>query len=412
MIRMIMLSIVNLFLQTKTMIRIRTVFKCIHQIQKRHHSFVGLPFKISHSDAENICKANQSVFEQKSNTHNNLIITKNMKSNDQVKECYIPFYSACIKSVESTFSGQYGIERQETVTRYVIVNKVVVPREEIETVTDWYDVTGKLDPVDYPFGRIETQVYAGFAFPKKHIEPLMRKQEVAQAEQLTDRELLIDHGDKYRKPEQRIIYPHDMASSMATQKMLENIESLEHQRAEQYVKNKYNADRARIDKINVNHAGSELVLKSYHLPAYVKTVVQDNDIINYKVVDGYTGQYCGDIAFSASRLFFVGGTIGAGIGIIPAIAITGNVPGLAAIVSMLISRMALSGIISGFSSSFLGKYLQRYRRKSTESQIQQSIEQNKLFPTSEEDMIRCREVEEFNKTNLDYDHRFKYFDKN
>lgn len=357
----------------------------------RKYPFIGLPFKYSQSEAENIFDTNTSFFEK---NIKNLIPDPRKR---EVKKYFIPFYSADIRSVNTTYTARYGINKNKTITYYILVGNVMAPCECIETYTVWYTMSDVLTPTNYSIGTSETQIYAGFAFPNQHIDTLMRKQDVAHINNLTDQELL----------DNPVMYPHDMASSMAKKLINDSIETLERVRAEQFVKNKYGTNHVVIEHIDVNIDTNDFILKSYHLPAFVKSISDsDNKIVNYKFVDGYTGKYHGgDIVLSESKLFGLGTVVGlVGFPVLSGLSVS-------AMTLTIFSRMILSGILSGLSSSILGKIMHRYKRKSTENQILQSIEQNKTYTMSEEDLMRCQEAEKFNKDNIDYVHRFKYLNK-
>lgn len=381
-----------------------------YSIPTRKFSFVGLPFTISRQDAERILVNNRGILEESVNNKSTDLTLYDSKR--AIRECFIPFHSADIKNIQTTFSGQYGIDHTEWVWIYTYnpSTKSMQSSYVPQTVTNWYSVTGTLDPTDYPFGVTDTQIYAGFKYPRKHIESTLTKSKVIQIDKLTE-EMLCNGASKQR----RIVYPHDMTISFALEKIFNNVHYLENTRVDKYIRRKYNADHVKISDISVHHDKADIKLKSYHLPAYIYCFDQINsytgsNVIICKIVDGYTGKYDGDKALSTTKLFLLGSLIG--VGAVPLF--FGIVPTTALTLGSLIGRMIFGGLLTGIPVSFLGKLRQSYKYEKDKVNANHDDEHNHSFQETDDDIKRCREAEQFNIGNADYNDtnqdRYRYVD--
>lgn len=69
-------------------------------------TFDGLPFTVTHNEAVKIISSNKKILEDT----NSQELTMH-DSNNNVKECFIPFHSASVFGIKSSYSGNYGIDR-------------------------------------------------------------------------------------------------------------------------------------------------------------------------------------------------------------------------------------------------------------------------------------------------------------
>lgn len=139
--------------------------------------FKGLQFKISREEAIKIITKNTGIFEKTSNPKITIALT--IYKGNLIEEKFVPFHSANITGLETSFHGEYGIDRWETYTYYAYdaALKMVVPKTSVRVVTDWYSTSGGLNKIDYPFGYKKTQIYAGFKYPRKYIEYVLANEE-------------------------------------------------------------------------------------------------------------------------------------------------------------------------------------------------------------------------------------------
>jgi hypothetical protein len=87
----------------------------------RHYTtqFTGAQFKIEYQKALSLLVKNTTWFE-KNNTPSTSVI---LKPDINVSARYLPFHTADIQNLKSTFQGQYGIDRMESYIYYVSTGK-------------------------------------------------------------------------------------------------------------------------------------------------------------------------------------------------------------------------------------------------------------------------------------------------
>jgi hypothetical protein len=359
-------------------------------LSRNFSNFVGLPFTISRDDANKTFFENKRFLEKSTNDKNkkDLIL---YDPNNTVKECYVPFHSADISNIQSSFSGRYGIDRTEWYWTIEYNGKHWVPVQKSRTVTDWWTTTGTIGICNYPFGTSDTQIYAGFKYPRRQIESVLIKNDITKINTLTDA-MLVD-PDKKR----RIVYPHDMNVSFALEKIMHKLYLLEKNRASNYILKKHNADHAEVNDLNIHLEIAIIVLKSYHLPAYIYSYTQD-EIALHKIVDGYSGVYNGDYALSPIKLFILGSLIGAAIPLF----------GTTLPAATVIGRMLLSGVLTGTPVSLFGWYRHIARSRTDTAEINDDVEHNKSFQETDEDIKRRKDAEQFNGSSFNDDDRYRY----
>ena len=338
--------------------------------------FKGLPFNITNSEATKILTENRKLLERSNNNESKDIIP--IDYNTTFKECFIPFHSADISNVSSSFSGKYGIDRIEWYP--VIINGKLKMQTRI--VTDWYLMSGKLSFTDYPLGTHGTQIYAGFEYPKDKIKSIFISDKVANIAQLNNNML---HDEKKKRRE---IQPHDMTISYAIEKIVGAIHSYETSRAEYMTLKKYNADRCRIENLIIHLEDADIKLKSYHLPAFIYTYTE-NECKLHKFVNGHTGEYEGEHVLSPIKLFFLGGLLGASA--VPFLAAGTMMTGAA-----LAGRMVLGYMATGIPSAVFARYKHVFRNSSINRDKREYIEHNKSYQETEDDINRRNDALNFN----------------
>ena len=110
---------------------------------------------------------------------------------------------------------------------------------------------------------------------------------------------------------------------------------------------------------------------------------------------------------STTKLFLLGGLIGAGIPLLAGI-------GGGITIGGLIGRMIFSGIITGAPISFFGKWYQAYKYERSKAEAETDGNYNGSFQETDEDVKRQRDAERFNQGNENYynndNDRFRFVD--
>ncbi len=118
--------------------------------------------------------------------------------------------------------------------------------------------------IDYPLGTKQTQIYAGFIYPRGLIE----------------RTLPLDNLSELQPVVSDSVYhPHEMNSRLY---------DLEIARITKYIYKLYSADHVEITSLNMNLETAKINLISYFIPAYI---YQTNlyGLVKYKIINGYAG---------------------------------------------------------------------------------------------------------------------------
>ncbi|VBB19052.1 DnaJ-like subfamily C member 3 [Yasminevirus sp. GU-2018] len=359
-----------------------SIESAIYSFGRRYKStFVGLPFKLSQEDANRVVLDNKKFLEDFKVSEARALIPYEQSS--APKECFVPFHGADISNVRSSYVGKYGIDRTEyyIAFEYNAALKMTVPVTRSRTVTDWYNTSGTLKQTSYPFGSYDTQVYAGFSYPRKEIENALKKENVVEIAPLTER-MLRDSKNK-----RRIVHPHDMTISFAIEKMINKLHKRETYRAEQEILKKHDADHAEVNDLQIHIEDADIKLKSYYLPAFVYKTIKD-DVPMYKFVDGFNGKYEGQYALSPLKTFLVGSLVG--MGIAPFI-------GGPATVVVLLGRVILGGLASGVPSGLYAKYRHVYKQYKDDTAKEEAQDHNGSFQETDDDVRRRQDAEQFNE---------------
>lgn len=258
----------------------------ILRVQTRSYAkILSYPYNISTQQACHKFINYKGIFEKIDDTNINALI-ENKKN--KLRKVYLPFHTAQFRNVRTRFSGRYGIETSSV--NYIYRNGQRV-KNTVYT-TEWHYITNEVsNPVNYPFGMPELQIYADFKYSKYMVEKAFR---VSDFNGLVD----LDTNEE--------VDVHNMNISKALQQMINFVKENEEYR----IKNMLNADFV---EIKIDLLLDNIDLMSYHMPAYVCYI--DDKHQYYKIINGSTGELHGDQILSNTRLalgsFFFGSFLGA-----------------------------------------------------------------------------------------------------
>ena len=267
----------------------------------------GLNFHLSEQEAAKKLMDSQALFEQSiSNKDVNLEPIKSLTLTSQNriewKSCFVPFHTIDIQHLQSGFIAEYGIDRIEIDWVWVSTEKggrfpMPVPR----TVTDWHHTQGIAPRTSYPFGEtLQTQVYAGFDYPREPLEQALVMQEVANISTFQCKE------------EHTTVLPFQMKVKMALSIMLQKLHELESERVCEYLKRHHRAQHARIRSLDVHLDQASVQWISYYVPCFIYSYTV-GEMKLYKFLNGYTGESGGERIYSPWKVGALGAVIAAGL---------------------------------------------------------------------------------------------------
>ena len=332
-------------------------------IRKFSQKVIGLPFEIDRSQAAKILFCSKNIFEKE----NIVESSENFDwKSDPISKAYIPFYSASISRLISSYVGKYGIDRQEYYTYWVYNHqlKMMLPQTGVKTVTDWYSFSGTTEPTDYPFGTLETQIYAGFKYSRNIIESALRTKDVINiSNSMVSSNTTIDL--------------HDMSASFATEKIMASVNKFEEDHIKNIIKTQFGAHHVELQKFEMRLSSADVRLKGYHIPAFIYKY-QIDDLVLYKIVNGHNGKTEGDKLYSPLKVGTAAGTIGTALGVLANI-------GLSLTPQALLLRLVLLGISVGIPSGFITSIYSKYKHNKNYNEINKEKEYNKTTFSSAND---------------------------
>ena len=278
----------------------------VNKLPKRHIRYLtkitGLPFEITRKDVGKILMNNKGFFERSYGPEHDKK-DKESKSNitisdhDPITKKFLPFHSVDVNNLTTSFTGQYGHDRTEVYFVPVYNGKTTTMQMRTRTVTDWYNCYGEVPGGRYPLGEtLETQIYAGFEYPRKYVSEIMRTKQVA------------DIHD-FNVTKESKLSPHDMKIKYANEKITVEICKFEEKRVKNYILNHYNCDRARVKTYDVGLHKANYNVKSYHLPAWIYDFSNNGNIFN-KIINGVDGRISGDKIESPTKKGIFWGALG------------------------------------------------------------------------------------------------------
>ena len=344
----------------------------------RHHvrlrsTLTSLPFKINREQVNNIITNDKNYFE-KDNEHERVTDTKDkleLFKGDPVTRRYIPFHTASVDNMYSSFEGEYGIDRVETYTKYVMKHKVMQPEPHVRIVTDWYRCYGTTIATDYPLGASNTQIYADFKYPREHIEQSLRTED-------------IKNLRKIARDKSAILDVHSMNMSYGIEKIIAAIHQMETDKAEESIRNDYRADHVRISTLDMHVERARIVPKSYHIPAYIYKNKLGSGHSEIKVISGYDGTIKGDKFYSPQKVGIAWGSIGLVLGIL-------TMPLRASpqvTLAMIGARAAIATGIFGGLAAMWAKYYTEYKYRKHREQLKKEREYNRFTKETDDDKRR------------------------
>lgn len=344
--------------------------------------FRGTPFQITLEAAGKLLVENVGIFEKEGQV-SNAVIDKPM---NKLVQRFIPFHSAIIKGLYSSYQGEYGIDR----TVYYSTGKTV----SCYTVTDWYNTKGELNKKDYGLGYSGLQIYAGFEYPRCYMESVMQFKPNQIIKQLEDNELCI--GSR-----KIIVEPHVMNMAYALEKIIQSLFTEEKQRVLNHILRRHNADRASINQITVHYDLAEINLLSYYLPAFIYSYEVEKRQF-YKIINGYNGEIKGDTIYSPTKVFLATSLLGA---------VIAPFLGPASLPLVITSRVIIGGVTTGISGALFARFQHIYKKYKINNLKIEEIEYNKKFAETNDDIERRETAYRFNmrlEQNTIYPESSKY----
>lgn len=335
-------------------------------IKTTKHSIKGFKFKITNSQANEIFQNNDNF------------LTKNKKGvatiDKTISKKYIPMHGADIYNIKPTFSARYGIDRTEYDW---IVDSKGIPHMIERIETDWYIVSGTLSSIYYPLGIPQTQICATLEYPRKIINEAL-----LYGNTQIDKESIQTFTDTNS-------VPHEIKIAYAFDLILKKIYDSESSRAQDYIRNQYNADHVEITTLDINLNQCDIKLFSYHIPAFVQateateaTGVTENKVMVYRIINGLNGNIAGDNILSEYKMFMGGGILGIGVALLSTILFP------VYRTQVLIVRGLFGFVAGGGVSGLWAKYRNVYRHYVFEKFIVNERNKNTEYVETAEDRRR------------------------
>jgi hypothetical protein len=283
----------------------------------------------------------------------------------------------------SSYVGQYGIDRLETYTTYIMVNKVMVPQTHTHVVTDWYNCDGTTYATDYPLGVNDTQIYAGFEYPREHIERALRTEDIR------------DVGNVERN-ESAIVDGHSMNMSYGIEKIVAAIHEMETNKAKKFIKHHHCADHARVKTLDMHIEHARIVPKSYYVPAYIYKNNLGSNYSVIKVISGYDGTIKGDKCYSPQKVGIAWGSVGLALGLLTLPLRTSP----QVTIAMIAARAVIStGMFGGIAATW-AKYSSENKYHKHREEMKKEREYNQFTEETDDDKRRKMFGETDSKINM------------
>ncbi|AYV82704.1 MAG: DnaJ-like subfamily C member 3 [Hyperionvirus sp.] len=366
------------------------------QFRRKFHT---LPFKISREQAnkklltdrkflDETGKADFKMFMFGKSSAAELVNTKG----DPVRERYIPFHSIDVSNLKSRYIGHRGYDRTEyyTVWVYNAALKMSMPVTQSRTVTDWSPAAGELNPNDYPLGTIETQIYAGFKYPRLFLNKALRTHHI-----FKDLVPLTKEMIEKNKP---TVEPHEMKYAMALDKINAALHDYEIRRAKDDICRKHGADRASITQLDMQLGEAQITPHSYYVPAYIYCgEAQVDDLTSYKFINGFTGNIEGE----STKSFWKSLAFGSGVGAMATSVGTYLLfPALG--MSQLLLRTFAGAAVSGLSFSSVMRARSIILNSKYSKEQNDDIKTNDAYYETDDDKKRRNFAEHFSVVDSKY----------
>lgn len=335
----------------------------------------GLPFEITRRDVGKILVDNKGFFER-TNPGDVEKKHKESKANiansdyDPITKKFLPFHSVDVSNLSTSFTGQCGYDRTEIYFVPVYNGKTTTIQTRTRTVTDWCYCHGSVPNGSYPLGEtLETQIYAGFEYPRKYVSKIMRSKKVSKI-----------HDFNVTKESK--LSSHDMKIKYANEKITVEICKFEEQRVHNYIRNHYNCDRSRIITFDVGLHKANYNVKSYHLPVWEYKFSTDGKNSFHKIINGFNGRVSGDKIESPTRKGIFWGVMGLLGG--ASTLLTLSNPMLTA--ANIIARTAIPALVMGGGSALWTKNTADNLEYVNKHKIKKDVEHNDTIDETEYDV--------------------------
>ena len=336
-----------------------------HRFASKLRTITGFDYTLTQKQAEEIIDSNKSMYEQSPSEEIRIAHYVN-----PMKKVYFPFHTIDVKNLLVTYVGKMGIDKTRIVWKWQTVGKHMCYLPAEETYIKWTGIRGKSFSPGYPIGTPETQIYAGFNYPRPQIEKVLRFPYLNQLEKIkVDDETEIDK--------------HDMKMSFALEKMISSLHRLEQNRLEQELLSEYNAHHIELSHIDLKLEQSTINLSSYHIPAYVYTHNTDG-LDLHKIVNAIDGNYDGEVIYSPLKV----GLTGTAIGFLIAAASMFLRTNPYFTVAQILFRLGIASSTGGMFGAIWAKYLAPIALRSIRNEIKDDISYNDQMPETYDDVRR------------------------
>ena len=345
----------------------------VPRISTRHYSTPpAIPFRITRKEANQIFASKRSLLEV-AGEEDALVHYKT----DPVKECFIPFHSADISNIKSSYVARYGKDRYETywALEYNPTLKTTTPVLRTRVVIDWYNTDGTTPNISYPFGTPWSQIYAGFVYPRYLIESVLPTKNVDDLVPITSEMINFD-GTK------KIVYPHEMNIAFALEKINSELMNVEKKRVKSYIRRIHKADHVEIGTLDVHLDLANIDLHSYYIPAYIYQSDLES-LSKYQIINANTGDINGNTIYSV----FKAAVLGMGIGGVTALMFTAaSRPYLLPfeIAARIFIGSSLTGLLSGIMANVSNTSTNREHKQ----QMQNDTNNNSEYIETDDDKER------------------------
>lgn len=363
------------YIASHSVLRLFSVYHKMILFRSQHVS-TKIAFKITRQQANQKFTQVNTLLESAPlsfDSTNRLVVSKK----DPINQCYLPFYTADIRNLQSKYTGEYGIDRYVTTYMPIYNGKTTTFVPIITTVTDWYSISGTLHATHYPIGTPTTQVYADFLYPRHIIEKSLNSEQLPD---MLQEKAISSH----------LTYPHHMKGEFAMAKITSRVYKLETLRALDYIRSYHRADRSRLSSLKLNLHQAKINLIDYHVPTYIWEMDSPSFLGQHralKIIHGQSGNYEGEKRLSPFRTALLGTVLG-GIGMI----------GVRVLGGPLLSSLHLVGtlIASGLSSGFVIQFYNSVKNIGNERQLVDDVKLNQEYQETQEDRNRRQQIEKEN----------------
>lgn len=334
------------------MLRIRydKVFYRLFSTKDRNSPFKGLPFKYDKKQAYDVLKKEDRMLDTNFQ-HNTQVI----ELKDKFTARFIPFHAAKVTGLNSKISGKYFNGNN----------------------SGSYSVTGDMWDAKY-----EIQVYAGFNYPRDHVEAALKLSSHENIKYLTYGDLEDCKGNKI------ILEAHDMTLGYALEKIVHILHNYERERAVKLVKRNYKATKVEIQTLVLDLSKAKIEVESFFLPAYIYEYEGHTNKL-YKIVNGFDGRVNGPQLYSPWKMFAHASLFG----------LLGMIGPHAPMV--IVARVMLGGFASGMAGAIWASLKNINLIKTLHDQTNSEYAYNQKFKSTNEDIKRKKETNYFNDNNSD-----------